>query len=156
MALAHPNRRGVALALDGDPAAVGVLRHQIDTDVLSAEPGYCHSLRPVRPAVHFRDLVLRVLQNHPPDQVLEPPALFRFVTAVPADALQDLADGRLAFAEPEGELPATWPAYRHCELSADKGRALTRARARIMFARFIRSGGSSCGHRSGGLMGHPR
>lgn len=78
-------------------------RHQIDSDIVPTEAGYFHPLRPVRPPVHFRNLVLRVLQKHPPDQVLEPPALFRFVTAVPADALQDLADGRLAFAEPEGE-----------------------------------------------------
>ena len=102
LGLLDSGTRCVALALDSDPAAVLVPRYQVDPQVPPVQARLRLALRPVRPAVHRNDLVLRIVRQHPRNKVLEPAALLRLTPALAPDALQDLADRC-------GALPQTQP-----------------------------------------------
>ena len=83
----------VALALDGDPGAVAVLRHQVDADVLPAQAGQALAFRPIGPAPDAVEFELRLVAGEAGEQVLEPLALLNVGTARLADALQPFAGG---------------------------------------------------------------
>ena len=84
----------VALALDGDPLSGREFRDQVDADVTPVESCECFAIGPVGPAPDFCDRESGVLPCDAHEQLFEPPAFLRMVSAFVADSAEDLPAGR--------------------------------------------------------------